>query len=144
MKTNKNIKVFIVDDDKVYSTLIRHRVLSMLICDVTIYEDGSSCINNLHQKPDIIFLDFSLGDKFAPEIMAEIKVYCPKAKVIIISGQTKTQNLTECFRLGAYDYIEKNVHTMGKVELIFDELISTIKPEQKNKNLMEVLYSWLF
>ncbi|OFX62119.1 MAG: hypothetical protein A2046_02465 [Bacteroidetes bacterium GWA2_30_7] len=144
METKKNIKVFIVDDDKFYSALIRHRVTSQKIEDVTSFEDGDSCISNLYQLPDIIFLDFELGDMFAPHIMNQIKIVCPLAKVVIISGQTKTQNLTECFRLGAYDYIEKNVHTLGKVEIILDELLANIVPQKNAKSIFEVIYGWLF
>lgn len=144
MKTVNKIKVFIVDDDKIYSSLIKHRVNSLNISDVFVFENGESCILNLYQNPDIIFLDFELGDMFAPHIMENLKILCPYAKIIIISGQTNTQNLTECFRLGAYDYIQKNVHTLGKVEIILEELIQSFNSKKKKQGLLEKVYGWLF
>ncbi|OFX26435.1 MAG: hypothetical protein A2033_11375 [Bacteroidetes bacterium GWA2_31_9] len=144
METTNKIKVFIVDDDKLYSSLIRHRVTSQNIKDVTIFEDGESCISNLYQQPDIIFLDFELGDMIAPHVMENLKILCPFAKIIIISGQSNTQNLTECFRLGAYDYIQKNVHTLGKVEIILSELLESFKPKKKPENVMQKIFGWIF
>lgn len=144
MEAVKKIKVFIVDDDNIYSTLIKHRVTSLNINNVEIFDNGDSCILNLYQKPDIIFLDYELGDMFAPHIMENIKILCPNAKIIIISGQTKTQNLTECFRLGAYDYIQKNVHTLGKVEIILEELIQSFNIRKPKLSILEKVYGWLF
>lgn len=144
MEAVKKIKVFIVDDDNIYSTLIKHRVNSLNINNVEIFDNGDSCILNLYQKPDIIFLDFELGDMFAPHIMENIRILCPNAKIIIISGQSKTQNLTECFRLGAYDYIQKNVHTLGKVELILNELIESFQFKHKKESFLQKIYGWLF
>ncbi len=59
---NKELKIFLVDDDEfclnVYQQFLNKLGHSEIIC----YKTGKACLENIMQRPDIIFLDYNMED----------------------------------------------------------------------------------
>ena len=96
--------------------------------EVISFENGKSCIDKLHLRPDIITLDYTLPDISGEDVLKRIKNADPNANVLILSGQTDVKTAVGLLRLGAYDYITKDEETKEK-------LINTIHHIIKNKEL---------
>lgn len=115
---NENTRIFIVEDDCFFSELINSFLLNRGYIKIKKYESGIDCINNLHQNPDVIILDYGLKDKNGIDTLKEIKSINPNIDVIFLSGQDKIKVAVTSLKYGAYDYIEKTdkcIHILKKV-----------------------------
>jgi DNA-binding NtrC family response regulator len=106
--------------------------------EVMAFETGKDCINNLHLKPSIISLDYTLPDMTGEEVMRKIKSFNNDIGVIILSGQQDISTAVTLLRQGAYDYITKDNETRDRLlnavnrlkkELELREEVATLKEE---------------
>ena len=69
----------------------------------------------LHKKPQVVTLDYTLGDLNGKEVLKKIKQTNPDTQVVIISGQEDIRTAVELLKDGAYDYIVKNEDTNNRI-----------------------------
>ena len=101
-------KIFVVEDDAFYSKMMNHKLSMDSELEITIFNDGQSFLNKLHQKPTIITLDHSLPDISGLELLKKIKKDYPTIPVIVLSSQELIVTALEMLQFGAYDYIIKD------------------------------------
>lgn len=129
-----DIKVFIVEDDEWYSEYIRHNLLLYQDLKAEIFSNGTECLKNLKEDPDIITIDYRLPDMSGEELLVKIKDINPDIDVIVISEQDKIETAVELLKRGAYDYIVKT-------DDIRDRLLNIIKNLKKQYGLRNRLNS---
>lgn len=129
-KTKTQFKFFIVDDDFFCANVYNQYLINMNYNDITHYSNGSDCINNLHQNPDIIFLDHNMEDITGFEVLKKIKRYNPNIYVIMISGQENIKTAVDALKFGAFDYVIKGNDVNEKIAVIISKIIA-IKEELK-------------
>ena len=132
MDTHTPIRIFAVEDDPVYTKFLAYVFDLNPELEVSYFEDGKSCIDALHQLPNIITLDYSLPDMDGDEVLKNIRQTDPDIQVIIVSGQEDISTAVDLLKQGAYDYIAKNDDTK-------DRLIMSINNASKNINLLNEL-----
>lgn len=125
---NANFKIFVVEDDEWYRELLGYNLELNPDYEVTKYADASTCLAALHQKPDVVTLDYRLPDMTGEEVLKRIKDYDPEIEVIIISEQDKIETAVELLKLGAYDYLVK-------AKDIRDRLLNVVNNIRKNASL---------
>jgi len=113
MKNNKNIKLFLVDDDALYLKLLAIDFNAEGILDIETYPNGEECLVHLANKPDIIILDYHLNgiDPHAMngiETLDKIKAINPGIPVIMLSSQDKIEVAVDCMHHKAFDYVVKS------------------------------------
>ena len=101
-------KIFILEDDPIFTKFIQAAISSGNEYDITCFESGTEMLNKLHESPDIITIDFNLPDMNGLEILQKVKAYNPGIFCIIVSGQQELENVVQCFKAGARDYIVKS------------------------------------
>jgi DNA-binding response OmpR family regulator len=101
------LKIFIVDDDPLFSKTLKFHLSLNPDYDVEIYPDGRKCLENLYKKPSLICLDYNLPGMSGLEIMRKIKDSSKNIPIIIISSQHDVKIAVELLKEGAYDYIVK-------------------------------------
>ena len=129
MDTHTPIRIFAVEDDPVYTKFLAYVFDLNPELEVSYFDNGKSCIDALHQLPDIIALDYSLPDMSGDEVLKSIRQTDPNIQVIIVSGQEDISTAVDLLKLGAYDYIAKNEDTK-------DRLIMSINNASKKVNLL--------
>ena len=129
MDTHKPIRIFAVEDDPVYTKFLAYVFDLNPEIEVSFFADGKSCIDALHQPPNIITLDYSLPDMSGDEVLRAIRQTDPNIQVIIVSGQEDISTAVDLLKLGAYDYISKG-------EDAKDRLLMSINNASKNINLL--------
>src|SRR4051812_13010372 len=109
------ISIFIVEDDALYSAVLGHFL--SLNPDFIVKKFGSAkeFLNALHEKPDIVTLDYSLPDTTGEHLLSQIKELSPETKVIMISGQEDIRIAISLFKKGADDYIVKDADTQDRL-----------------------------
>lgn len=127
MSSSGHPKVFIVEDDFVFSYVLENVLKEQENYKITTFPSGEECIELLHNNPDVIVLDYNLGKKLnGLDTFKIIKFKMPKIPVIVLSGQDDAQVAADLMKMGAFDYIEKrNTETaIGKLcESILNALI---------------------
>lgn len=129
MHQEETVKIFVVEDDPSYVKFLQYVLGLNPDFEVIVYNDGKSCLDNLHQKPKIVTLDYSLPDMTGEEVITKIKQQAPDAFVIIISGQEDIGTAVQLLKLGAYDYITKDKETKNR-------LLNTINNARQNISLI--------
>lgn len=134
----ESLKVFIVEDDKLYGEMLRYHLALNPDNEVLLFSTGKECIDNLYQDPDFISLDYSLPDTSGLEVMQKIHAYNPKLPVAIVSGQDDVNTAVNLLKEGAYDYFVKDEevknrlwHSLQKVRenMALKEEIKQLKDE---------------
>ena len=144
METYNKIKAFVVDDEQIYLTLIKSRLQSTGINNITGFLSGEECVEKLNEKPDVVILDIQLGKLNGVEVLKHIKIQSPRTIVIMFSSNSDKEIINDCLQLGAYDYIEKNVFSFGKLERILQPIVDKLALNHKKPSLVEVLISLFF
>jgi len=126
----KGFKIFIAEDDKWYSEILRYHLELNPDYVVKTFESGKKLLASLYEKPDVITLDYSLPDYNGDELLGILKKDAPDTEVVIISGQEDISTAVELLKHGAYDYLVKDDDTK-------DRLWKTIIHIRENQRLKE-------
>jgi DNA-binding NtrC family response regulator len=135
MKDPNTLKVFILEDDTWYGSMLHHYLSMNPDYDVRRFENSQSFFQHLHERPDVITLDYSLPDMDGDQVLKKIKQNYPEGKVIVISGQEDISTAISLLKDGAFDYIVKDEDTK---ERLWNSLLH-LKEIQGLRNEVEVL-----
>src|SRR6476620_3817372 len=109
------VKVFVVEDDTAYTKFLKYVLGLNPDYEVEFYTTGKDCLNNLHNNPMVITLDYSLPDMPGEKVLSQIRSHDPNINVIIVSAQEKIGTAVELLKSGAYDYISKDHETKERL-----------------------------
>ncbi|NQX98138.1 MAG: response regulator, partial [Flavobacteriales bacterium] len=66
----KNLpKIFIVEDDAFYATLLKKEITKNRLGSVETYHTGEDFVDNLYKMPDVVLLDHNLGKMNGVEVL---------------------------------------------------------------------------
>lgn len=111
----KGFKIFIAEDDVWYSEILRYHLELNPDYEIKTFESGKQLLNALHEKPDVITLDYSLPDTDGKKLLTYIKKELPETEVVIISGQEDIVTAVNLLKEGAYDYLVKDDDTKDRI-----------------------------
>src|SRR6516225_3544832 len=131
---NHHFKVFIVEDDVWYGSMLQHYLSLNPEYEVKRFESPNDFFAQLHENPDVVTLDYSLPDCDGAEVLKKIKEHNPDIRVIIISGQEDVATAINLLKNGAFDYIVKDDDTK-------DRLWNSILHLREIRNLKEEVES---
>lgn len=100
-------KVLIVDD----ALFAREKLRQFLEpggYEIIEAETGESGMTKFKQeKPDVVLLDIIMERTPGDVILVQMKEWDPKAKIIMVTAIGQKEEIKECFKNGATDYIVK-------------------------------------
>ena len=111
----ESFKIFIAEDDIRYSELLRYHLELNPEYEVKTFNSGKKLIKALHEKPDVITLDYSLPDTNGKELLSFLKKESPDSQVVIVSGQDDITTAVKLLKGGAYDYLVKDDDTKDRI-----------------------------
>jgi DNA-binding NarL/FixJ family response regulator len=120
----KNRLIFFVDDAKMMINLMEYTFKCREGFEVKSYFSGEECIDNLNLNPDLIVLDYILGDNDSGtmsglETLQNINKTGKNIPVIILSREKNESLIREFMQYGAKKYVIKD-------DFFIDTLIDTI------------------
>lgn len=117
MKPLKPLKIFILEDDLWYGTMLEHYLSLNPDYQVYRFESEKLFFQQIHEQPDVVTLDYSLaeGEADGSKVLKKIKELYPETEVIIISGQEQISTAVELLKSGAFDYIVKDEDTKDRL-----------------------------
>ncbi len=127
--------IFIVDDDPWYGEILEYYLAMNPDHEISRFSTAKDLLANLHKKPDLITLDYSLADGNGKDVLKKIKQQMASLPVIIISGQEDIGTAIELLKSGASDYFVKDDNTK---DLLWNAVIR-IREHQSLKQEVEQL-----
>lgn len=115
MKNTHPLKIFILDDDIWYGSMLQHFLALNPDYEVQRFDSSKDFFSKLHEKPDVVTLDYSLPDMDGGEVLKKIKSVHPDIQVVIISGQEDVATAISLLKNGAFDYIVKDDDTKDRL-----------------------------
>ncbi|MGD1894551.1 MAG: sigma-54-dependent transcriptional regulator [Cyclobacteriaceae bacterium] len=115
MLQEESIKIFAVEDDPTYRKFLEYSLSLNPDFEFHLFATGKECLENLHLKPSIVTIDYSLPDMSGQELLEKIKSYDSQIFVIVISGQEDVSTAVQLLKLGAFDYITKDQDTKNRL-----------------------------
>jgi Response regulator containing CheY-like receiver, AAA-type ATPase, and DNA-binding domains len=104
-------RILIVDDEESILMVLKNSLtLSGEDYQVATASSGDEAIDQLHQhKFDLVITDYLMAGLDGLELMAEVRVLQPEARVIMISAYGTDELETEAEELQVYRYLEKPI-----------------------------------
>lgn len=129
--------IFIVDDNLFYSNILENKINTIGNYTIEKFHTGQDCINNAYKQPDIIFLDYFLGDTTGFDVLKDLKSTYPDIHILMLSGQEELQLAVNTLKYGATDYlIKNNDDTIERLTQNINDcdLLNQIKSKKKKSN----------
>lgn len=127
MQKTKNPLIFIVQDSVIYKDLIVGYLQQKKFTNLKTFKNGEECLKSIHEKPDIIVLDYSFEGITGLELMKKIQLDHPEIDFIFLSGQNDVEVAVNIMKKGAADYIVKNEKAPQNLLNSIEYLISTTR-----------------
>lgn len=127
--------VFIVEDDPFYGNLLQYHLSLNPNYKVTLFDSATACLSQLHQKPDVVCIDFGLPDMKGDVLLKKLYEFDNTLPVVVISGQEEISVVVNLLKNGATDYIIKDDNTK---DLLWKSIIK-IRENSSLKKEVETL-----
>ena len=128
-------RIFIVEDDPWYGELLKYHLSLNPDNEVFLFTTAKDCLANMHKKPAVVSIDYSLPDMNGAELLKRVRQLNPETPIIITSAQDDVATAVGLFKSGISDYIVKNDHAK---DLLWNA-VNKIKEKQHLKNEIEHL-----
>ncbi len=122
--------IFILDDNKVVRELLAFHFSEHNNWNVQYFTQGHDLLKALHQNPDVVILDYHLGESKNGDFFLKRTKRFP---TLILSGQRKIDIAVKLLKQGAYDYIVKDENVLFKLEKSIEKIL-TLKTQKHNIN----------
>ena len=133
--------VLIVEGDQVFIELLRKKVEGSGYQTVCVQTAGEAIHWLKEHTPFLILLDYSLPDMNGKEFIAEIKTdNHPLPPFIVSTGQSDERIVVELMKLGARDYIIKDIHFLNMIPLVISKVSREIENESKLRLAEQALH----
>jgi len=136
METNKNFRIFLVDDDTFCMGIYRQHLASLGYNDITGFGNGHDCLNHLTEQPDVIFLDYEMSNLSGLEVLKKIKRVNPDIFVVFLSGQASIMTAVNALKFGAFDYIVKGMYELDNITKVLNKIADVIELMRRKKPSM--------
>lgn len=136
MPNQKDITIFLVDDDPIYLKSLELQFLQNPDLKVKSFLTGESCIEQMDIKPDVVILDYILNatNKDAMDgisTLLKIKNVSPGTQVIMLSSAEDVEVVTNSLKLGAFNYVVKNANTFLKLKDCIKKILGLYSKEKE-------------
>ena len=131
--THKKIRVLAIEDDPGDIHLVRRYLEDIPGWEVTFLaftEPAEGLAQLSRHAPDIILLDYLLGDTTGLEVLKRIQKSRSKCPVVILTGHGHEELAAELMRFGAADYLPKSRLSYNSLKRVISNAIAKYKLQE--------------
>lgn len=122
---SKDLKFFIVDDDIFYLNMVDQILRDFGYSDIQLFENGIDCLSEIHETPDVVFLDHNMDIYSGYEVLRKIKSVDPDIFVVMISAQEEIRTAVDSLKHGAFDYLQKDADLRSNLAISMLKIVKT-------------------
>jgi DNA-binding NtrC family response regulator len=105
MKSQEINKIFIVDDDPFWTAILTQLLTDLGYNNIATFSNGKECLENLHQNPNLVFLDYQMENMDGIEVLQKIKTNGDGIGVIFCTALEDLSVAMNAMRHGSFDYL---------------------------------------
>lgn len=134
-----SFSIFVLEDDAELGVLIK-KTLARAGISVTVASDVHTAMATLLTlPPDLLILDYQLADMTGKDIVHALRQQGYNIPFIIITGHGDERIAVEMMKLGAQDYLIKDVNFLGMLPTVVARAIAHLQTEQALKQAQRAL-----
>ena len=134
-----NIKILIVDDDKVVADVLADLISENGERGVDVCYDGLSAIETIQKNLyDLLIVDLVMPRVGGLDLLKYAKTVNPNTIVVIITGYASLETAIMAIKEGAYDYVRKPCN-LEEIRIVVNNAIDSIRLNRENKELVKKL-----
>lgn len=126
MKSRNQLKVFIVDDSLFCRHIYKQHLLNLGFTNIHLFEDGESCLQNMNLSPDLILLDYDMGELNGMDVLQNVKTNYPTTHLMMISARKDSAIASDAIKYGAMCYITKNENDLEMISFETSKISTAI------------------
>ncbi len=135
-KINKEVSVYVVDDDKALNTMIATYLKKSGYKNIEQFYTGEDVLKAIKEKaPEIVIQDYDLPGKNGLQVLKEVRKANPKIEFIMLSGQKEMEVTIKTLTNGAFDYIMKDSFAKENVKHKIEKLLKIKRLEEEKRSL---------
>jgi len=129
----QNLKVFLVEDDEIYSMILAQKLKVFGNFFVSTFATGEDALDHLqqHTNIDVVILDYDLPGISGLETLKRIQQMQHRAKVLFLSGIEKEEIIQACKDAGAHEFIVKDKDVATKVYVAISRIMEEDSKKKK-------------
>ncbi|MFT3822518.1 MAG: response regulator [Chitinophagaceae bacterium] len=102
------LKIFVADDDIRFLFAMEKHLQHTGQSTVRLFSTSSTCLLQLPQKPDVIFLDYRMDNLDGISILQKIKRFVPNTLVVMVYDHDSIDIAVNSLKNGSFEYICKD------------------------------------
>jgi FixJ family two-component response regulator len=132
--------IYVVDSNQYYQKIIIACLEALNYSKLSSFNDAESCLKNNNPVPDIVVLDYNLGEGKLDGIqfMKQFAGCSPLPYFIFLSSNIKVEIAVDAIRNGATDYILKSKSGIVRLAKQVDILQNKLQSQQIAKSHLMV------
>ncbi len=139
-----DLKVFIVDDDDFYLHMLDQYLRNLGLENISMFSNGSDCLDHIQEKPDVIFLDYNMEDLSGYEVLQKVKRYDSNIFIVMVSAQEDIKPAIDTLKHGAFDYIQKGDNELEKLKDVLTRIVEVKDMMERNKpSLLKRIFKYI-
>ncbi|MES2590689.1 MAG: response regulator [Bacteroidota bacterium] len=136
MPDQKDITIFIVDDDPLYLKSLELQFNQNPNLKVKTFLSGEACMEKMELKPDVVILDYILNSSNKEAMdglntLIKVKNVSTGTQVIMLSSTESVEVATNSIKLGAFDYVVKNANAFLKLKNCVKKILGIYSKEKE-------------
>ena len=139
MEKRNSVLVFIIEDNEWYGRLLAHHLEQRIQCTVRRFTTAQAALTQLHERPAVVTLDYSLPDATGEEVLTKLRERLPDVAVIVISAQEDISTAVALLQQGAHDYLTKDEHTLDRLRNSVSQVAEQVRLRRENEYLRQRL-----
>lgn len=116
-----SIKIFVVDDDVIFSKTIERYLVNRGFSDLHLFESSAPMFERISEKPTVLILDHFIKSEIGLDVLSRVHIEHPAVKVFYLSSQKKANIAVQALKLGAVAYFEKHMKDLQALVTAIEE-----------------------
>ena len=108
------------DEVQIMRMFVKKSCLSIRVEESGTGKDGLEKLKSI--DADFVVLDYNLPDMNGIEVLSAIREFNADIPVVMLTGADDRQTAVEAMKLGALDYIVKDVSSYEKIPAMFEKI----------------------
>ncbi|HRG81880.1 MAG TPA: response regulator [Chitinophagaceae bacterium] len=122
MNLKENAIIFIVDDDPFWGSLLEQMLEELGYHNIVKYKNGRDCLNNIHFRPSLVFLDYEMNDMNGLDVLSQVNRRYTDTNVVLCSAHENIGIAVNAMKSGAFDFIVKSKCNLNKLADLIAEM----------------------
>lgn len=134
--------ILLVEDEAFYAQLVQGFLKQHGYTDIKHVDNALECLQQVREDriPDVVILDYNLGNLDGVSTLKQIRAYKPDLKVILLSGQEDVKVAVQSIKKGAREYIQKvDANALDRVLALLKEFEKEMAKRQEGKPAKQLL-----